>query len=379
MKTLMTAALALGLTAGSAFAGSIQRATDGSQILFERGKNYLQFSVTYVDADISGTSNSFSAFGGFVNQPAGVSSGDIAQSYLSFSAGVKIELTDKVTFALVGSNPVGADVSYVSNNLPYLFSGSNAEINSTALTGYLKYKITDRFSVYGGVRATTVDGNVNLAPDLAASNALLAAANYTLNVNPDIGWGYVLGAAFTIEEILMKFALTYESKTEHDFRDNNGVPFTVQIPQAVTLHARSAVSEQMLVFGSIRWQEWSKFRVAPQDFLNNPLNQPNRLPIAFGADDYTTYEVGVARRLTEKFSLIGTLTYEPDSGKPVGNLEGRDGYMAYGIAGRYSTRTYDITAGIRYIDLGPTNTTTINSQFADNDAIAIGLQLGYRF
>lgn len=368
MKYLTTAAFALGLTASSAFAGSIQRSADPSQILYERGQNYLQFSVTYADADISGTSNAFAPAG----QPAGVSSGDIASAFVSYSAGLKIELSEKLTFALVANNPVGADVRYGSV-LPYAFSGSTAEISSTSLTAYLKYKITDRFSVYGGVRATQVDGNVNLAPDVFGG-----AVNYTLNVASDVGYGYVLGAAFTIDEILMKFALTYESKTEHDFADNTGVPFTVEIPQAVTLHARSAVSEQMLVFGSIRWQEWSEFQVAPQDFLLNPLNV-SRLPIAFGSGDYTTYEVGVARRLTQKFSLIGTFTYEPDSGNPVGNLEGRDGFLAYGIAGRYSTPTYDITAGVRYIDLGPTNTTTINSQFAGNDAIAFGLQLGYRF
>ncbi len=370
MKTLTTAALALGLTASSAFAGSVQRSADQSQILFERGKNYLQFSVTYADADISGTATAFNL--GPVAQPAGTPSGDIAESFLSYSAGLKVELSEKLTFAVVANNPVGADVRYGAV-LPYVFAGSTAEITSTAITGYLKYQITDRFSVYGGLRATSVDGNVNLAPSL-----LGGAFNYTLNVASDVGYGYVLGAAFTIEEILMKFALTYESKTEHDFVDNNGVPFTVEIPQAVTLHARSAVSQQMLVFGSIRWQEWSEFQVAPADFLANPLNT-SQLPIAFGADDYTTYELGVARRLTEKFSLIGTLTYEPDSGKPVGNLEGRDGFMAYGIAGRYSTETYDITAGVRYIELGSTNTTTINSQFSGNDAIAVGLQLGYRF
>ncbi|MEM7732524.1 MAG: outer membrane protein transport protein [Pseudomonadota bacterium] len=368
MKYLTTAAFALGLTASSAFAGSIQRSADPSQILFERGQNYLQFSVTYADADISGTSNTVPML-----QPPGFSSGDIADPFLSYSAGLKVELSDKLTFALVANNPVGADVNYGSV-LPYAFSGSNAEITSTSLTGYLKYKITDRFSVYGGVRATQVGGNVDLAPDIAGG-----ALRYTLNVESDVGYGYVLGAAFTIDEILMKFALTYESKTEHDFTDNTGAPFTVEIPQAVTLHARSAVSEKMLVFGSIRWQEWSEFQVAPPDFLNIPLNQPARLPLAFGSDDYTTYEIGVARRLTQKFSLIGTFTYEPDSGRPVGNLEGRDGFLAYGIAGRYSTPTYDITAGVRYIDLGPTNTTTINSQFAGNDAIAFGLQLGYRF
>ncbi|MEL7255973.1 MAG: outer membrane protein transport protein [Pseudomonadota bacterium] len=359
MKYLTTAAFALGLTASSAFAGSVQRATDPSQILFERGQNYLQFSVTYADANISGTN---AAFGG-------ARTGDIANAFLSYGVGFKMELNEKLTFAVTGHNPVGADVTYaIVPGFP--FAGSTAEISSTSLTGYLKYKITDRFSVYGGVRATTVDGNVNLGP--------FTGVGYTLNVSPDIGYGYVLGAAYTIDEILMKIALTYESKTEHDFVDNAGTPFTVEIPQAITLHARSAVSEQMLVFGSIRWQEWSEFTVGPNDFLANPLNV-QRLPIAFGNGDYTTYEVGVARRLTQKFSVIGTFTYEPENDKAVGNLEGRDGFLAYGLAGRYSTPTYDITAGVRYIDLGPSNTTTVNTQFADNDAWAFGLQLGYRF
>ncbi|MEO0372024.1 MAG: outer membrane protein transport protein [Pseudomonadota bacterium] len=358
MKILTTAALALGLTASSAVAGSVQRATDPSQILFERGQNYLQFSVTYADANISGTNAAF-----------GVQTGDIANAFVSYGAGLKVELSDKLTFGLTAHNPVGADVTYAA--VPgFPFAGSTAEITSTSLTGMLKYKITDRFSVYGGLRATQVGGQVDLGP--------FTPFRYTLNVGNDVGYGYVLGAAFTIDEILMKFALTYESKTEHDFVDTAGTPFTVEIPQAVTLHARSAVSEQMLVFGSIRWQEWSEFQVAPNDFLANRLNV-QRLPIAFGNGDYTTYEVGVARRLTQKFSVIGTLTYEPENDKAVGNLEGRDGFISYGLAGRYSTPTYDVTAGVRYIDLGPSNTTTVNSQFAGNDAWAFGLQLGYRF
>jgi long-subunit fatty acid transport protein len=354
MKFLAMAAAVLGLTAGSALAGSVQRASDGSQILFERGKNYLEFSVTRVDGDVSGVGT---------GALTGLVSGDIAEPYLSYSLGYKLDINEKLTFAIVANNPIGADVAYPIT--PYLFSGSTAEVTSTALTGYLRYKISDRFSVYGGIKGTTVEGNVVLP-------------GYALAVSPDIGFGYVLGAAFTIDEILMKFALTYESKTEHDFVDNLGVPFTVEIPQAVTLHARSAVSEKMLVFSTIRWQEWSKFQVAPNDFLTNPLNTFG-LPIAFGPGDYWSYELGVGRRVTEKLSVIGTFGYEPETGNLVGNLEGRDGYLSYGLAVRYAMPTYDITAGVRYIDLGPATTTTINSAFSGNDALAFGIKLGYRF
>ncbi len=356
MKYLSMAAAVLGLTAGSAFAGSVQRAADGSQVLFEEGKNYLEFSVTRVDADISGV-----GAGPF----AGAVSGDIAEAYVSYSLAYKLDVTDRLTFALVADDPIGADIAYPA--LPYPFAASTAEITSTAYTAYLKYKMSDRFHVYGGVRGTTVDGNVSLP-----------AGGYALNVSPDIGFGYVLGAAYTVDEIRLKVALTYESKTEHDFVDNAGVPFTVEIPQAVTLHARSAVSPKMLVFSSIRWQEWSEFQVSPNDFLANPLNAAG-LPIAFGAGDYTTYELGLARRVTDKLAVLGSVAYEPETNNLVGNLEGRDGFISYGLGVRYSTPTYDITAGIRYVDLGPATTTSIGSTFAGNDALAFGLKLGYRF
>ena len=34
-----------------------------------------------------------------------------------------------------------------------------------------------------------------------------------------------------------RIAATYESRTRHEFQDNGGTPFEVEIPQAVTLHA----------------------------------------------------------------------------------------------------------------------------------------------
>lgn len=360
MKFLAMAATVLGMTATSVSAGSIQRANDGSQILFEEGTNYLEFSARYVESELSGVGT-----GAF----AGTASGNIAEPFTTFSGGFKTELSEKLTFALTLTNPVGADINYPIS--PYFFAGSQAKVESTALTGYLKYKLSDRFHVYGGLRASELRGSVNLVP--------LLPFNYTLNAPSDVGFGYVLGAAYTIDEIRLKLAVTYESKTEHDYLDNAGVPFTVEIPQAFTLHARSAVSEKMLVFGSIRWQEWSKFQVAPNDFLTNPINVSG-LPIAFGAGDYTTYEIGVARRVTEKVAVIGTFTHEPSAGTLVGNLEGRNGFTAYGVAMIYSpTPDYDITAGVRYIDLGSATTTTIGSRFSGNSAIAVGLELAHRF
>jgi long-subunit fatty acid transport protein len=359
MKKLALALAAFGLVAGTASAGSIQRHGDRSQILFEKGKRYFEFSVTNVSPSVSGNGT-----GPF----AGTQSGDITPTYQTYHFGYKQDINEKLSFAIVSKNPVGADVSYPLR--PYPFATSTAEVDSLAVTGYLKYQLNPRVSAYGGLRVQSLSGSVDLG--------IAPPAVYTLNVDKDYRLGYVLGGAYEVPEIALRLAVTYESKIEHDFRDNNGASFEVEIPQAVTLHARTGVAKDTLVFASARWQEWSEFEIAPPDFLANPLN-PFAQPIASATGDYWTYELGVGRRFSEKWSGALIVGYEPDNGKPVGNLEGRDGFTSYGAAVTYRAEAFDVTMGVRYYDLGSATTTTINSSFTDNDALATGIKVGFRF
>lgn len=361
MNKFLYVTAAIGLAAGTAQAGSIQRDGDRSQILFEEGKNYLQFSVVNVSPDVSGVGTNA------VLPLAGLQSGNIQETYQSYSFGYKRDLNEQLTFAIVTKNPVGADVSYPIR--PYPFSSASAEIESLAVTGYLKYQMNDRVSVYGGLRLQSLNGKVNLPASPPFTS------RYTLTVDKDYKVGYVLGSAYEIPEIAMRLALTYESKIEHDFRDNTGTKFDVEIPQAVTLHAQTGIAADTLLFGSARWQEWSKFQVAPSDFTG--VRSP--LPIAFGTGDTWTYELGIGRKFSENWSGALTLGHEAGNDKPVGNLEGRDGFTSYGVAVEYSTESYDVTFGVKYIDLGSATTTTIGSNFSGNDAVAMGMQVGYRF
>lgn len=359
MKKFTLAAAAVCLAAGSAHAASIQRHGDRSQILFEEGERYFEFSVTNVSPNISGTGT-----GPF----AGAQSGNMVRSYQAYQFGYKQDINETLSFAIVSTNPVGADVSYPAR--PYPFATSTAEINSLALTGYLKYRMNDKVSVYGGLRLQSLDGNVDLG--------VAPPAVYALDVDKDYRLGYVLGGAYEVPKIALRLAVTYESKIEHEFKDNNGTSFDVEIPQAVTLHARSGVAKNTMVFGSARWQEWSKFQVAAPDFLTNPLN-PQNLPIASGTGDYWTYELGVGHRFSSSWSGALIVGYEPDNGKPTGNLEGRDGFTSYGAAITYTAEAFDVTLGVRYYDIGSATTTTIGSDFSDNDALATGIKVGFRF
>ncbi|EAQ26572.1 outer membrane protein transport protein [Roseovarius sp. 217] len=372
MKTTWLAATLLTATASTAFGGEIERRGDPSMILFEKGKNYLEFSAATIDPTVSGT-----PLPGIPTAPTG----NIQERYQSFAGGYKHDLNDRLTFAIVVDEPVGASVNYRTPPAGLggaFFGGSNAEVNSVAFTGLAKYKATDRISVYGGLRYIGLSGNITVISPATLGSAVPAPnAPYTLGVSKDFQVGYLLGAAYEIPDIALRVALTYESKTEHDFKDNTGAGFKVEIPQAFTLHAQSGIAANTLLFGSVKWREWSKFAVQPGDFFSVATGIPVNVPIASGPSDIWTYELGIGRKFNENWSGAFILGYEKDEGDIVGNLSGKDGYISYGLAATYETEAWEISAGIKYFDIGDANTSV--TSFSGSDAIAIGTKVAFRF
>jgi len=371
MKKLAIAVAGLAMAAGGGKAGEIERRGDPSMILFEEGKNYVEVSASHVDPDVSGTPRP--------GVPTGPT-GNIQGSYQSYAGGYKHDLNDRFTLALVIDEPVGASVDYQG---PAAFLGgsffgtSNAEVNSIAFTGLARYKATDRVSVYGGLRYIGLSGDIFVLSPATTGNPLAGPQPYALSVDKDFRLGYLFGAAYEIPEIALRVALTYESKTEHEFDDNNGDPFEVELPQAVTLHAQTGIAADTLLFGSVRWREWSQFAVQPLDFFSLASGAPVNVPIASGPSDIWTYELGVGRRFNENWSGAVILGYEKDEGDIVGNLSGKDGFMSYGLAATYETEEWEITTGVKYFDIG--NATSSVTNFTGNEAFAFGTKVAFRF
>ena len=377
MKRLTCAASVTVLATAPAFSAGIERRGDPSQILFEEGENYVEFSVTSVDPDVSG-----------VARPGlpGTPTGDIQDRYQNYTLGYKYKLNDRVALAFVIDEPVGADVTY---DAPDAFSGgaffgtSFAEVDSVRYTGMARYKATERVSVYGGVSYVGLSGSLEVfspttgGPTTPPNPSAGAVGTYNLTVNKDFQVGYMLGAAYEVPDIALRVALTYESKTEHEFDDNTGRPFEVELPQAITLHAQSGIAADTLLFGSVRWREWSEFQVAPQDFLSFRTLPPQTTPIAFGTDDIYTYRLGLGRRIDENWSGAFILGYEDQTDNQVGNLEGTDGFISYTVALTHETESWDVTGAISYIDIN--DATTSVASFSGNDAVAFGLKVGLRF
>jgi long-subunit fatty acid transport protein len=358
MKRIFAIAAALASAATGAQAGGVERSTQSVAILFEEGR-YAELSFGHFDPTVEGT--------------LGVSSGDMAPSYNSWSLGYKMDIGDSMDFALILDQPIGANVAYPTGTGYPFIEGSTAELSSSAVTALLRYKFQNNVSVYGGLRYQTVHGVVSL-PGVGA---------YTLNTNHDSELGYVVGVAWERPDIAARVALTYNSAITHSLESvetgflagTTTSGFETEVPQSLNLEFQTGIAKDTLLFGSIRWVEWSAFVINPPRY---DLFQPN--PLVSYASDRITYNIGVGRRFNENWSAAVTLGYEEPDGELTGNLGPTDGFTSLGLAATYTMDNVKITGGIRYVDIGDaTANLGPGAQFEGNSGIGFGLRIGYTF
>ena len=363
LKLLGTTCAVATLAATSSYAGGLERTTQSVGVLFEEGR-YLEFGTTFGNPDVSGVG------------PGGAS-GNITENFLDFGASYKADLNDRWSYAVIFDQPYGADVEYPTST--NIFTESFGELNSNTLTGILQYNLDNGASVYGGVRAQSLEAEVGITP-IPGINLTPALGGYTAVGDSDLAFGYLVGIAYERPEIALRVALTYNSEINHDldtletsvaFPDISSVT-EITTPQSVNLEFQSGVAEDTLVFGSIRWVEWTETNISTTVVPN----------IVFFEDDRTTFNLGVGHRLNETWSILGSVSYENTTGSLTGNLGPTDGFTAYSVGAVYTKDNMKITGGIRYIDLGDATTLiggVPGATFADNSAVVAGLRVGFSF
>ncbi|MFK7941133.1 MAG: OmpP1/FadL family transporter [Roseovarius sp.] len=396
MKHFALAATALTVAAGTAQAGGLDRSYTPIDMIFEKG-NYAELSFGYVQPSISGVDNAST-----VGLPANNSISNIAGEFGLASAGVKLELSEKLSFTLIYDQPYGAETRYGGNPATTMLGGTSADAETHALTALLKYQATDRISVYGGPRSVKANGNITLS-----GLAYGGFNGYNVNFSSDTGYGYVVGGAYEIPDIAFRAALTYHSAVDLSMVATESFPAAVggpvgtpltqgvtetETPQSIELAVQSGIAKDTLLFGSVRWSEWSAFSLTPPG-RNLPTGLPLPAPQLVNApgnlaslDDTITYEIGVGRRFTDKFSGSFSISYEAGgSDNLVSPLAPTNGQTAFSIGGKYQFNdSVSLSGGIRYTMFGnalPETGTpdTARGSFSDNDAFSAGLKLGFHF
>ncbi|RYH03415.1 hypothetical protein EU805_06760 [Salipiger sp. IMCC34102] len=206
---------------------------------------------------------------------------------------------------------------------------------------------------------------------------------YRANTESDRRTSYIIGAAYERPEIALRVALTYESGYTHEFESFETIPALaafpvtsvteIEMPDVLTLDFQTGVAPGTLVFGSIRHATWSDWQVAPAGYLALTGG-----PVTGIDDDVTTYRIGVGRAFTDQLSGFARFTYEDGNGTELSRLAPTDGSRAFGIGGSYTRGAVKFTGGLEYIDFGDGNDAS-GTVFADNDAVGLGLSVGYSF
>ncbi len=374
MRVYFGSVTALCLATGASYAGGIERSPQSVGPLFEEGR-YVEFSFATVSPDVSGV-------GGLVTP--GVASGDMTETYQQYGFAYKADINDTLSYALIYDQPYGANVNYPTGT-GYFAQGSTAEFDSNALTAILQYNFPTKLSVYGGLRYQYIDANA-FVPFVTAAAGPFAGAPYEAEAKKDGGAGYLLGVAYERPEIALRVSLTYQSKIRHELDTvessvlgpNISSTTDINTPQSLTLDFQSGVAKDTLVFGSVRWVEWSDFEIAPESYVGIVGT-----PLVFYADDRIKYTLGVGRRLTDTWSVAASVNYERTTGSPTGNLGPTDGQLGLGLSAVYTRDNMKITGGISYTDIGEANTIVgpaiPGGVFTGNDAVAVGFKVGFFF
>jgi long-chain fatty acid transport protein len=369
---------ALTSLAGFAHAAALEQTVPATiRLLYQEGR-YIEFGVSYTDPDQSGE--------GVVIPPNPLlppgflpgNTGDVFESRWNFSGAYKADLNDRVSYGLFFDQPFWADTLYGAGTFPIpIYQGSKADLKTYQITGALSYDVNTNVKLFAGLRAQRLD----------AEAAVSFVDDYTVKADNKWGYGYLLGAAYERPDIALRVALTYYSKIDYDLDTEESTATTgsvdtetnVDTPQSVSLEFQTGINPKTLVFGSIRWVDWSEFTISPplyEQATATLLGQPR--PLVSYADDWWTYSLGIGRQLTDALAGSFSITYEPDVGGEMTSLGPYDGRTTATAALSYDYGQVNITGGLTYGVLGDT-TNLLQTDYNDGSVWGAGLRVGYTF
>jgi len=374
MKLIGTSLAALAMMAQGALAGGIDQTTLPYSVLFEKGR-ILQLGYARVSPNVSGVySPTLTFLGGGIS-----ATGDMAQDYSSLSFAYKADLNDRLSYAIYLNAPYSADALYSQA----FYSGLEAHWNSDQIAALLKYKVADRVSIYGGLRYVRSSANITIPQQLFGASAGVLGT-YTASADRDGQVGYVIGAAYEIPDIALRVGLSYESEITHSFDTherfsvlNGGATIDgttdITLPQSVTLDFQSGVAKDTLVFGSVRWSEWSKWHVRPSYYDAVIADEVTGFD-----NDVISYQLGVGRRLNDTVSVFARIGYEKANGGIASRLSPTDGIRSVGIGGSWTRGNVKVTGGLEYVKVGDAVDSTA-TDFSSNEAVGFGMNVQFSF
>lgn len=318
-------------------------------------------------------------------------------------------------------------------------SKSNFDIQNLSLI--LGYQPTKHWNFYAGPVYQTFKSEVELR------GSIFSLYNgYDFHTKSVGDWGWLAGFAYQIPEKAIKASLTYRSEIEHKVKATENVPLvdmlasqqgsslvdqhldymisigqmspqkkaalnyivaelgktddqgTTQFktPDSVNVEFQTGVRQGTLLFGNLRWVNWSELAFQPYRFgkvseVVGALSTPSRPEgfdlVRFYKDQWSA-NIGVGQRLSPKLFGSVSVGWDSGAGDKVSTGGPVKGYYNLGLGAQYSpAANYFISGGVKYFWLGDAKgqlgaqagSDYYVADFKDNHSITYGLKIGYKF
>lgn len=304
---------------------------------------------------------------------------------------------------------------------------TSVEVDTQNISLVFGYQPVKNLNLYAGGVYQTVKGKVNLR-----GTAYSIYNGYDADIKETGGGGWLVGAAYQIPEIALKASLTYRSEIDHKVNVNENFSVTsaltnnpavlagllgvtpaqalaqaqaleegsagkktkITTPQSVNLDFQTGIMANTVAFANVRWVNWKDFAIQPYKFgllsqqIGGLVGRPNGFNLVEYSDDQWSVNAGVGRKLNEQWAGNVSVGWDSGAGNPVTTLGPTEGYWNVGVGVQYSpTPATFIAGGVKYFWLGDAKAQTgaqaggneYVAKFEDNNAIAYGLKIGYKF
>ncbi|MGE8644020.1 outer membrane protein transport protein [Acinetobacter vivianii] len=360
--------------------------------------------------------------------------------------GSDTEYTGNNSFVATGKDMVmlpGLTTSRLANatqgNLPTGNSKSSFDIQNLSLI--LGYQPNKNWNVYAGPVYQTFKSEVELR-----GNVFSVYNGYDLHSKSVGDWGWLAGLAYQIPEKAIKASITYRSEIQHKVNAVENAPLvdmlktqqgrdlvdqhldymisigqmspqkkvalnqivaglahtqdsgTTQFktPDSVNLEFQTGLRPGTLLFGNVRWVNWSELNFQPYRFgeiskvvgvLSTP-SRPDGFSLVRFYDDQWSANLGVGQRFSPQWLGSVSVGWDSGAGDKVSTGGPVKGYYNLGLGAQYSpTAQYFISGGIKYFWLGDAKgqlgaqagSDYYVADFSDNHSISYGLKIGYKF
>lgn len=440
LKTLSIAVLLALPTAGT-FAAALDRSGQSISSFLQPG-NYFEAGISILDPSVSGKEIDATG-GRQISDMAGdyyfPSAALKIQATDNFSVGLIYDQPFGAEAEYSGKNIfVAAPTDNIITGLPTSLVGgvtgnTKVDVDTQNLSLIFGFQPNESLNFYAGGVYQTIKGSVNLR-----GNAYSLYNGYDAQIKETDGGGWLAGAAFQIPDIALKASITYRSEIDHKVNINESVQLLDQLeqalpglasnpvlgpqlaplvptingliaannlatqetkittPQSVNIDFQTGIMANTIAFANLRWVDWSSFSIRPYKFGQisqvagqlPTINRPNGFNLVEYSDDQISATVGVGRKINEKWAGNVSVGWDSGAGNPVSTLGPTEGFWNIGLGVQYSpTPATFIAGGVKYFMLGDADAQTgaqaggnnYVARFEDNDALAYGLKIGYKF